>query len=104
VSQDYFRVARPEHDVKGVRTANTPFDDSGPVIGVTDTLKLGTDESDPKQLAAPARDGIARRLPRQLPSFEIRQTPYPNDPLLLDEPPPVPYVPHTQSAENLRSN
>ncbi|HEV2948768.1 MAG TPA: hypothetical protein VGX70_15445 [Gemmataceae bacterium] len=56
-------------------------------------------DSGMKRSEAPAEDGIARRLPRHLPSLKIQQTPYSNDPLLLEQPPPVPVATGKQEPE-----
>jgi cobalt-zinc-cadmium efflux system outer membrane protein len=75
-SQDYYRVAHPEQDAKAVQSSEKKAEDL-------------------------TRHETSGRLPRRLPSFEIRQTPYPSDPVLLNEPPPVPYVPSKQQVESM---
>jgi hypothetical protein len=90
VSQDYSRVARPEQDTKGVRPTNTPFEDSAHATHPQDSGRATHPENE-----------TGRKLPRRLPSFEIRQTPYPSDSVQLNEPPPVPYVPSKQQLENM---
>jgi hypothetical protein len=107
VSQDYFRVARPEHDVKGVRTANTPFDDSGRVTHPTNNSKLGTNgilsDSDPKRAEAPTPDQSRRWLSPHVLSREMRKPGYVDD-HLLDEPPPVPLVLDKKQAGSINQN
>jgi cobalt-zinc-cadmium efflux system outer membrane protein len=84
-SHDSFAMTRPEQNTKGVKAAeDKPLEDSGH--------------------SAPVQNQVSQRLPRRLPSLPIRQTPDSNDPLLSDEPPPVPYMLHKQSAENWNSN
>jgi cobalt-zinc-cadmium efflux system outer membrane protein len=91
------RVAYPDQDEKGARNGGaTPIESSGHTAHPSDTHS----QTDLRESEGRFEGAASKRLPRRLPSPEIRQKSYPNDPLLMDEPPPVPYVPNKQSAEN----
>jgi hypothetical protein len=113
------QAARPEQDAKGVKTSTTPFEDSGRATQVdsghgsrvdSGCAKLPTNIVKPtkaeslsglnsKREESPQENEVSRTLPRHLPSLKIRQTPDANDPLLLEQPPPVPAVSGKQEPE-----
>jgi len=77
--------------------------DSGPTNLPTDIVMPTKVETvpapDSKGEEVPQEKEVSRRLPRHLPSLKIRQTPYANDPLLLEQPPPVPAASPKQEPE-----
>ena len=86
-----------------VNSTTTPFEDSGRATQPDDTGRASQRE-DSEGNTRFKESALSQKLPRHLPSLEIRQTPYPSDPLLLDTPPPVPYVPSKHSGENSNLN
>jgi cobalt-zinc-cadmium efflux system outer membrane protein len=94
---DHSGVTRPKQELKGARTTEAAqSEDLGHATHASDTRL----ENDLRRPETTVEGAASKKLPRGMPSPEIRQTSYPNDPLLLDEPPPVPYVRNKQSAEN----
>lgn len=101
------RMARPEQNAKGATSTSTRIEDSGRANLATNELKQNKGDSlpdlDPKQAGAPSEDQLPRRMSEHVLTGKSRRPIYIDD-HSLEEPPPIPFVPSKQTAEDLNRN